>query len=236
MDDKLLIDFPPDTYMHFLLHNVPLTKIKSCLLTHSHSDHLYVKDLAMRKDGFSHIYEDNSPLVFYSDESGYNMISEIKAKSDISDEEIAVKRIKLYEPFDVEEYKVTALRAMHDENATPVVFLIERDGKTIFYSNDTGGYPEESMEYLKKMEKPIDLISFDCTSGNSIDDYYGHLSLERCIKLREKLIECGAADGNTVFVLNHFSHNAKDVVYDDFVKIAAEHNFEVSYDGMIIEI
>ena len=40
VDDALLIDFPPDTYMHFILHNIPLSKIKSCIITHSHYDHL----------------------------------------------------------------------------------------------------------------------------------------------------------------------------------------------------
>ena len=28
IDDRLLIDFPADTYMHFLQYNVPLAKIK----------------------------------------------------------------------------------------------------------------------------------------------------------------------------------------------------------------
>ncbi len=38
-----------------------------------------------------------------------------------------------------------------------------------------------------------------------------------------------------MFILNHFSHNAKDVVYDDFVKIAEREGFLVSYDGMEYE-
>mgnify|MGYP003538011910 CR=1 FL=1 len=31
IDDELLIDFPADTYMHFLNFEMPLTKIKNCL-------------------------------------------------------------------------------------------------------------------------------------------------------------------------------------------------------------
>ena len=38
-----------------------------------------------------------------------------------------------------------------------------------------------------------------------------------------------------MFILNHFSHNAKDVVYDDFVTIAKREGFLVSYDGMEYE-
>ena len=235
IDDRLLIDFPADTYMHFLQYNVPLTKIKNCLITHSHSDHLYPADLEMRKKDFSHIKEE-FPLTFFSDKSGFDMINNIKSRYNMSDNELMVRQVKLNEPFDVGGYKVVALRATHDLKSSPVVYLIEREGKTIFYSNDTGEYPEESMEYLKNMDKTIDLISFDCTSACLDSTYTGHLTFDRCIKLREKLLEIGAADDKTVFVLNHFSHNGKNVVYDDFVKIAAEHDFEVSYDGMVIEV
>ena len=47
LDDTLLIDFPADTYMHFLRFNLPLTKIKSCIITHSHMDHLYPVEFEM---------------------------------------------------------------------------------------------------------------------------------------------------------------------------------------------
>ena len=235
IDGRLLIDFPADSYMHFLQYDVPLAKIKSCLITHSHMDHLYPQELQMRKKGFSNL-KNQFPLTFFSDESGYNMINDIKNTYNMTDDEMLVKQINLYEPFETEGYVITALRATHDIQSSPVVFLIEKDGKTIFYSNDTGEYPEESMEYLKEYKKPIDLISFDCTGANGDATYRGHLTLNRCIELRRELLNIGAADESTIFVLNHFSHNGKNVVYDEFVKIAGEHNFEVSYDGMVVEV
>ena len=65
--------------------------------------------------------------------------------------------------------------------------------------------------------------------------YIGHMSLERNIAIREKLFDAGVADENTKFVLNHFSHNADGVVYDDFVKFADKEGFIVAYDGMVME-
>ncbi|MBQ4109263.1 MAG: MBL fold metallo-hydrolase [Clostridia bacterium] len=234
IDNTLLIDFPADTYMHFLEYELPLAKIKNCLITHSHSDHLYPAELIMRKKGFSHI-NDEKPLVFYSDEAGYNDIKAVKEEKNISDDDILVNKIKLFKEFEVEDYKVTALRAAHDPKSSPVVYIIEKDGKTLFYSNDTSEYPDESMEYLKSLNKPFNLISFDCTEACRNATYVGHLTLDRCIALREKLFEAGAADEKTIFVLNHFSHNGTNVVYDEFVQIAKANKFEVSYDGMEIE-
>ncbi len=233
IDNTLLIDFPADTYLHYLQHNFPLNKIKSCLITHSHEDHLYVDEIKMRKKGFSHLADD-APLTFYSDRSGYEMLSAVTEK--LPNGEAKAVLIKLFEPFEVEGYTVTALRAAHAEKSSPVVYIIEKDGKSVFYSNDTSEYPEESMEYLKAYGKKIDLISLDCTEAVSHTTYVGHLCLDRCAALRETLKEIGVADENTVFVLNHFSHNGTDVLYDDFKEIAGKEGFVVAYDGMELAI
>lgn len=236
VDDRLLIDFPADTYMHFLMHDLPLTKIKHCLITHAHQDHLYAEELSMRAKWFCEIYDDPSPLTFYSDTAGCDMLNKLKERKRLSDAEIVVRQISLYESFAVDQYTVTALRANHDPASTPVVYIIESEGKTLFYSNDTGEYPEESMEYLRNLKKPFDMISFDCTSACSHSNYAGHFSFERCIAMRKTLTEMGVANEHTVFVLNHFSHNGDRVVYDEFVPIAAAEDFVVAYDGMVIDI
>ena len=234
INDDLLVNFPADTYMHFLNYNLPLSKIKNCIITHSHMDHLYPEDIFMRKRHYSHI-DKRVPMVFHSDEAGYKIIRNVIEGRGLEEDEIQVELIKPNKPFETDGYKITPLRASHDLGASPVVYLIEKDGKTLFYSNDTGEYPKETMEYLKTIKKPCALISFDCTEACSSTTYEGHLTFERCIKLRETLLDMGVADDKTIFVLNHFSHNGKNVLYDEFVKIAAEKNFEVAYDGMIIE-
>ena len=42
IDNRLLIDFGPDTYLHVLQHHMPLEDIHHVLVTHSHIDHLYL--------------------------------------------------------------------------------------------------------------------------------------------------------------------------------------------------
>lgn len=236
IDDTLLIDFPADTYMHYVLHNFPLYNVKSCIITHSHSDHLYPADIIMRKAMFSHLNDTKTPLTFYSWESGFNMIKSVIKINDIPESEADVRLITPCVPFLADGYKITPLRASHAPETSAVVFIIEKDGKSIFYSNDTSEYCEESMEYLKSLKKPLDLISLDCTEACNTADYVGHLSLDRAVSLRDILVKEGIADNNTVFILNHFSHNGKNVVYNEFVPIAKKHGFMVSFDGMEIEI
>jgi len=76
----------------------------------------------------------------------------------------------------------------------------------------------------------------DCTEAVSDATYVGHLTLDRNIKMRERMFEMGIADEKTVFVLNHFSHNGGNVIYEEFSKIAGEHGYLVSYDGMEYDV
>ncbi|MBE6580904.1 MAG: hypothetical protein E7650_04715 [Ruminococcaceae bacterium] len=233
IDDALLIDLPADTYLHYLQHRFPLYAIKQCLITHSHADHLYPLELEMIKRGYAHL-ADHSPLHIYADVDGYNQIRAVVKAFDIS--EIKLHMLRLNTPFAVGDYTVTALRAAHDRSSSPVVYIIEKDGKSLFYSNDTSEYPAESQAYLRTLQKPLDLISLDCTEACNTHTYEGHLTLSRCVTLRDELLRMGAADAHTKFILNHFSHNGKNVSYDEFAPLAAAEGFDISYDGMTVEI
>ena len=235
IDGKVLIDFPADTYMHVVQYGLDLAKIKTCLITHSHSDHLYPADIEMRKPGFSHI-EDVEPLTFYAWTSGYDMLVNEAKKYSVGEDRVKVKLIEPFKAFEVEGYTIMPITAAHGEISSPVVFLIEKDGKVIFYSNDTSEYPDDSMEYLRSYGKHIDLLSLDCTEADAGCTYVGHLTLSRCVALVDKLKEFGIVDNDTRIILNHFSHNGVGVLYDNFVKLAKVHGFEVSYDGMEVEI
>lgn len=235
VDETILIDFPADTYMHFLLHSLPMHRLHTCLITHSHSDHLYPADLEMRRDFLAHLSDKATPMTFYSDRSGFDLITQEIRRHDLRENEILCRLVIPFVPFPAEGYTITPLRANHDPASSPVLYILEKDGKSLFYSNDTGEYPEETWEYLKNRRSPLSLISLDCTEACRHSDFPGHLDLWRCLEVRKRLLADGAADENTIFVLNHFSHNGIGSVYEDFSKVAAEYGFLVSYDGMTVE-
>ncbi len=230
VDDSLLIDFPADTYSHYIKYNIPMWQIKTCLITHSHSDHLYPNDLETRMPGFSHI-SDPEPVTVYSAKASYDEINKINLSPSV----VKTVLIKPFEPFEADGYTITALNAAHAPKTDPYIYLIEKGGKTLLYSNDTGIYPDDTWEYLRKFKKTIDLVSLDCTNCETPVNYFGHMGLPECIETRKKLYEIGVCTESTRFVLNHFSHNGKHSLYDDLLKTAEKENFDVSYDGMIVE-
>lgn len=146
--------------------------------------------------------------------------------------------MELYNPFYVDEYEVTALRANHAASTSPVIYLIKKDNKSVLYCHDTNLFQEETIDYLKQINYKINLISLDCTlAANDIRfSNGGHMSIFGCDEFINQLKSIGLVDEDTKIILSHFSHIGKNVLYDDFVSIAANFGFEVSYDGMEIEI
>ena len=235
LDDRLLIDFPSDTYAHYLKNDYDLPSIHACIVTHSHEDHLYPVELFTRKEGFSR-RKTEEPLVFYSGKSSYDMICDSIKNYDIKDYQVQANWVKPFESFETEGYTVTGLKASHDPKSDPYVYIVEKDGKRLLYAHDTSDFPEDTWEYLKKYNGIFDLVSLDCTAADMEIHYVGHMNLERCIEMREKFYEISVADKNTKFVLNHFSHFGGKVLYEEFCSVAEKENFIVSYDGLTVEV
>ena len=142
VDDKLLIDFPADTLAHMYYSGLDLPRIRDCIITHSHSDHLYPADLEMRLDGFAYPGDDR-PLVFYATKEAAPGILEMLEKCGlIKQNRVLFQEIRPFEPFEAAGYTVTPLPANHDPASGPVFFLIEDGEKSLLYANDTGWFPE----------------------------------------------------------------------------------------------
>lgn len=235
IDDRILIDFNADTYAHFLKYNVPMAKLKTCIVTHSHSDHFYQEDMIARFNGpYAHVNNDE-PLKIYGGKDVYEKTAAAIERNRVPEKDLQAVLIKPFETFEAEGYKITALNAAHDPNSVPYIYLIEKDGKVVFYSMDTWFYPDDTMEFLSKYDKKIDLVVFDCTFGDKPNEWKGHMNVEQCGVMRDKLCEMGLCGDNTKYILNHFSHNGGSVLYDEMIHIARENNYDLSYDGMIVE-
>lgn len=232
IDDQLLIDFPADTYAHFLKNGLDLLKVKNVLITHSHSDHLYPTDIDMLAPGFSQITGEYHLNFYGSDKVGELVKPRVERISKLA----SFTEIKAFEPITVGGYEVTPLKAIHDERSGPHFYMISDGKKTVLYAHDTHYFCDEVWDYFAKVQPKFDLVSLDCTNALRPLTYVGHMGFPENKRVRDEFIAKGYATDSTIFVSNHFSHNGIGVYYDDFVKTAAKDGFAVSYDGMIINL
>jgi hypothetical protein len=113
--------------------------------------------------------------------------------------------------------------------------VFNEDGsKILLYLHDTGLLYDDVWEYLENNKIKADFVSLDCTFV-TLPGSGGHLGLDTCKITADMMREKGIADENTVFCVNHFSHNG-GAIYDELVPIAAKDGFLTSYDGMEVEI
>ena len=237
VDGKLLLDFPPDTYMHTLTLGLDLKNIFHCLITHTHGDHMFPMDLSMRGPGFAVVPQGSAFHIYGTDkvvEKG-SALFERKALADSG--VLAFHEIKPYEPFEVLNYTVTPLPAHHGNGtAGAVIYLIFDGKKRLLYAHDTGYLEDEVWQWLADHPAHIDFVSLDCTHQLLPGKLHGgHMGLDACPIFMDKLKATGCANETTRVCLNHFSHNG-GATYDELVPRAAEYGYAVSYDGMTVEI
>ena len=75
--------------------------------------------------------------------------------------------------------------------------------------------PDETWAYLERVKPRLAFVSLDCTMFH-IDCTRGHMGLASAETVKQRLIHIGTADDDTVFYLNHFSHNG-GATYDDML-------------------
>jgi len=225
IDGKLKIDFGPDAYAQSLRFNLSYVPVNHVLITHSHEDHFSPDELSRICPPYSHRKE---PLRVYGDARvGEKMAPYLKEGL------LTFTQLEPFKTYEIDEYQITPLQAVHAINSgeEPLFYLIERSGRSILYAHDTDMFTDEDFAFLK--DRRISLISMDCTNGILDMKYIGHMGISKNFALREKLLEIGAADENTVFVANHFSHNGL-VSHEEMEKRLP--GFTVSYDGMTLRV
>lgn len=232
INDDLLIDLPADTYQHFLSNKVEGHKIKYLLVTHSHQDHFYMEELAMRHKPFAHNMETERIQVF-ANKGSYE---KLKKMHGIEKFGIDYTEMKPYKPVTFGDYKVTGLPAHHFEGDGALIYIIEQNGKKVLYAHDTGYFYDEVFDYIKDNKIVFDMITLDCNHVDErVSDNGGHMGIENNERVVKKLTEMGAVTEKTQKFVNHFSHNSEPF-QNRIEKMVKPMGFKVSYDGREVEI
>ena len=160
INDDLLIDPGPHVF-HFCESNgTPslLEGVKNIIVTHSHGDHFTsetVKKLCIGRD--CTLWADPACMRKLVRELGEETAAQISF--------VATKRNCDY---DVGGYKITSLRGNHatedpDEDAR--IYLIEQDGRILFYGCDSAWIPTVSWNVIRS--KPVNAMVLELTCGET---------------------------------------------------------------------
>ena len=241
VNGEMLIDFPPDTYMHKLAYGLDLTAIKYLLVTHKHMDHFFPQELAIRGGIFSHdmTYEKMSIYCAKETKEHFDLIS----KDDLGQERYELLEWHILKPFVTEtfgQYQLTPLPASHmGEGNEPFVFhIVDENGTSVLYLLDSGYYKDEVWDYFEKTAEksgPVSMVVYDTTDAATETDHARHMGFSEVKRVKQRMSSIGIVGGNTICVLDHFSHNGKYLHYE-MTALAEKENCIVAYDGMELNL
>ncbi len=234
INDTVMIDFCPDAMAIQQRMGIRLAAVRDLFITHSHSDHIDVEDLCMRRDPVFCQPPDPRPMNVYMNATAKERLDGyIPYEHEHYARYLNVTALEYFKPYTAENgLTLTYLPANHAHGENAGFYVITDGEKTAVYAHDTGVFPEESMAYLKTLT--IDFITLDCCYGPN-SNRHGHMGIPQNREMVAELRAAGALADDATVVINHFSHNG-GMLHEELENEVAADGFLVSYDGMRIEI
>lgn len=220
LGESILIDCGDHILNELRISGTAPAKIKDILITHLHVDHYdagNIKAIAEAAD---------RPLRLW-----------VRAGASIP--EISGVEVIHMTPFERYElacgFYVTGMPANHAYEVFPQHFLIEIDGKSMFYGCDGAWLLSETYNYMRKRE--FDLMVLDCTVGDYVGDMRlgEHNSIPMIRLMLPSFKTTKITTEKTVIYLSHIAPSLHKS-HVDTVKIAEEMGCLVAYDGLTIDL
>lgn len=242
INDDLLIDLGPDLMAAAQMHDFSLASLRYCLQTHEHADHLDPSHLLSRSR-FSgvhgaphlHFYATRGAIARVLGGIGRHQSIESLVTSGTSEPlNLSMHAIEPFQSFAVGPYRIQSVQATHDPTLVALLYVIERDGRTLFYGTDTGPLPQATWAALRDGRHQFNTVVLDHTFGTN-ERASGHLNqaqfLEQTTRMRDKGL---LADGARIFA-HHIAHHSNPP-HPGLIDLAARHGYTVAYDGLTITV
>jgi phosphoribosyl 1,2-cyclic phosphate phosphodiesterase len=228
--ERVRIDFGPDSNLHQQKYRLAYERLEHLLITHSHEDHWFPKDLSYRREGFAITAE--QPLHLWGNVRVEQRFVSING-ADWGRYKLEFHPLKAWQPITLGDgLQVTPVLAAHDPTEECFNFLLEQNGHAALLGHDTGWYTEETWAFLS--EKQLHVVVMDCTYG-SHDRKDSHLGCAGVVQARDELARRNALAADARIIATHFSHNG-GWLHADLERFFAPHGIEIAYDGFQVHL
>lgn len=224
IDGIYKFDWPADAYLQGLRDGLDLSAVRHVIFTHTHGDHFYPAEFGMHKPPFAHNTE---RLEVWGDPWAIEALRPHAAAANIG-----LHRLEPGDRVQIGEADVSVLRAVHYPERICHNYLFRLGGKTLFYGQDCGPFPEAHWQALAG--EKLDVAVLDCTGG-PISAGAHHGNIDTVVQIAGRLREMGSLKAGARLFANHFSHNG-GLLHDELEAAFAPHGIEVTYDGLAVEI
>jgi ribonuclease BN (tRNA processing enzyme) len=228
---------PPNVVFDFAEHGerklerwgLSFRDIEHIFSSHSHRDHFHevaITNLAKKRADAG-----LSPLTFHSGDAACDQIEKYLSEQGLKGV-LKVDRLKPGKEITAGELRVKPVRATHQEDSSPLCYIIHYRGATAYYGTDTGYPIAETFDALAA--ERFDAFVHELTAP-SAEDGLGHMDVGDLRLLIGKLRRAGAIDGYTRVAVIHQGIPIHQKIRDatHFQQMIG---YEDAYDGMPVPI
>ncbi len=241
VDGVLLLDLGPDVLAASLAHGVPLTGVRHCLLTHEHEDHLDASHLLSRSPSNDvlaprmELYATAGALTRAATAIDHHLPPGGLLDPGVQHQlNLSVCPIAPGETFHAGSYRVTAVPAAHDPTIVPLLYVIERDGHSLFYATDTGPLPEAAWAVLIGWAGRFDAVVLDHSFGLK-ERHPGHNNADQFVETIDRLRAAGLLTEGCRIFAHHIGHHSNPD-HESLSRYAAGRGYDVAYDGLTVRV
>lgn len=228
IDDCILVDPNAQAIEAIQTYGVDPLKITSVLISHSHGDHFSAETLKFLAD--------THKIDVYGDDGYLWKLPE--------SENLTFHAMKRRKPVNTPFGRLTAVLSTHDVEDTEefcLHYILERDGKTLFYGPD-GAWFGGGTWYEMELHH-FDIAILDATFGddpsktrfNSSHIWFYHNSASMLKTIRDAMFDKKIADDKTLFVADHLSGYYYPNI-EECHKIFDPMGYIPAFDGLILNV
>jgi phosphoribosyl 1,2-cyclic phosphate phosphodiesterase len=240
INDDLLIDLGPDIMTASFTLRRSLTRVRYCLQTHSHADHLDTSHFLSRSPGYGVV---GAPrLHFYASPGTLRVAARLLERDcapfSLFDPEVGerlnleIHPIEALQSFTIDRYQVRTFPANHDPEVDSLLYAVEAEERCIFYGLDTATLFEETWQAFHRFKLRFDLVILDHTYGPDqpgSDHLSAHDFIEHVARMRAE----GLLTDQARAFATHIAHEGNPA-HPELVNFAVQYGYEIAYDGLTI--
>ncbi len=231
VDESLLIDPGPHIF-HYVEHegtDAMLDGVRHIIVTHSHADHFDPHSVARLCIGHD--------CTLWGDAACYRRLVEVLGEKDAAS--VRFVETQLEQTYDIGNYAVTPLRSNHatpDPAEETRVYLVERDGRILYYGCDSAWIPTRAWNVIKN--KAVNAMVLECTCGEiARNDWriFEHNTLEMLELMLTTFRKYRYFAPDVRYYASHMARTLHGD-FDSTARALDELGVTMAYDGMVIDI
>lgn len=257
VDDDLMLDMSHHAFDSALRFHTDISQIRYLFVTHDHQDHFYPQHLTWRGLPFSQgkpqsirepfdkawavqqmgaLQTPVEHLSIYGHASIWDAMKRNERFWSENMEENYHMSFTELQPGEVThcgQTSVTAVTSQHSKPGSVFNYIIERNGKTLLYALDCGGYDADMIEIIKS--KRYDCVVLEGTFGEMPVEWSMHQNLAKNLRMLEFFHNNNLWKNGPRMILSHLAPHWTPP-YDLYVQTIAPYGLELAYDGLTVDI